>query len=79
MVTASLSKSMSRTTHSPPSRSLDLRSFFLSRALMNFLAVFQLVFLIWRDAAWEGVNIGRKGRTRLEITRDWWIGKLRPL
>ena len=40
------SKSISRTTHSPPSLSLDLSSFFLSNALMNFFAFFQLVFLI---------------------------------
>ena len=46
LVTASLLKSMSRTTHSPPSLSLDLRSFFLSKALMNFFAFFQFVFLI---------------------------------
>lgn len=45
---------------------------------MNFLAFFQLVFLICRELAWDGLVMGRNGRTNLEMTRDWCSGKLTP-
>ena len=70
LMTAGSLKSISRTTHSPPSRSLDFKSFRLSRALMNFFAFFQLVFLICKEAAWLVVWIGRYGKTIFEITSD---------
>lgn len=45
---------------------------------MNFFAFFQLVFLMCRDAARAGVYIGKYGRTKLEMTRDWLMGKFSP-
>ena len=75
---AGSSKSISTTTHSPPSRSLDFSIRALSNALMNFLAFFHEVFLMFKVAACAEVVIGRKGRTRLETRADWLTGKLKP-
>lgn len=45
---------------------------------MNFLAFFQLVFLICKELAWDGPVMGRYGRTKLEMASDWCSGKLTP-
>ena len=62
---------------SPP-RSLDLRRFSFSRVLMNFLGVFQVVFLICKAVASSASNIGRYGRMRFDMKRDWGMGKSKP-
>lgn len=38
---------------------------------MNFLAFFQLVFLMFSEVAWDDVDIGKYGSTKLEMISDW--------